>query len=59
MSGRITYEQVQRAQRTMPDLVDVVRTFAPLLIEMAHEGRCVEHDLCRERSVGFHWSRGN
>lgn len=55
----ITYQQVQRAMQTMPDLVDVIRQFAPLLIEMAAEGRCVERDLCRPRAVGFHWSRGN
>ena len=59
MTEPVTYEQVRRAMATMPDLVDVIRQFAPQLEQMRREGRQVEQDSCRPHAIGFHWSRGN
>lgn len=59
MNQRITYEQVQRAIQTMPDLVDVIRMLEPKLAQMAASGVMARFDLCRPDYVGVHWDRGN
>ena len=57
---RITYEQVQRAMKEMPDLVEIIRWLRPQVEDIQRNGtRNVRHDRLNGTKVGLHWDRGN
>ena len=56
---RITYEQVQRAMKEMPDLVEIIRWLRPEVEDIQRDGRNVRHDRLNGTKVGLHWDRGN
>lgn len=59
MTERITYEQVQRAMQTMPDLVDVIRWLRPQIEDLGREGKMAVCDHLTANTVGLAWDRGN
>ena len=59
LTERISYAQVQRCMRELPDLVDVIRWLEPQIQRLQASGLNVRHDLMRENHVGLRWDRGN
>lgn len=60
MEERVTYEQVQRAIKEMPDLIDLIRWLRPQVEAIqASGGRNVVEDRFQGKRLGLHWDRGN